>query len=143
MNKKAQFGFGFEPKQKKRVTPTKSEKNEVWDRQNGNCYVCGKKLSPTTSEYHHKDGDRSNWRLSNIALVCSECHKKETNKQRVKKVQEKRREHEAKESNPLGFGGGLFGSPNPRMTKKPDLFGGGDIFGAPKKSRKKKGLFDL
>lgn len=146
MNKKAQFDLGFGTSQrKKRVRPTQSEKNEVWDRQNGKCYMCPKQVNPR-SRYHHKDGDPSNWRLSNLALVCLECHAKETNRQRIKKVHKRRKEKERREKDQLGFGSGsLFGAPKKgRKKKEPSLFGGGDIFGPPKKQKgRKKGPFDL
>ncbi len=143
MNKKAQFTFGPGPRKKKRVTPTKSEKNEIWDRQDGQCSSCGERLSPTTSEYHHKDGDRSNWRLSNITLVCVKCHKIETNKQRVRKVHAKRKEKETKENDPFGLsGGGLFGTQKPKK-KQSSPFGGSSIFGPPKRKSRKKGPFDF
>ena len=140
MNKKAQFDFGFGPKKKKRVRPTKSEKNAIWDKQNGKCYMCPKRLSPTTSEYHHKDGNPSNWRLSNLALVCVECHKRETNLQRIKKVHKRRREAERRERDPLGLGG-MFKAPRGRKQKSTFDIGLGST--SKKRSRKKKGPFDL
>ena len=126
---------------KKRVTPTRSEKNKIWDDQNGKCYRCPKRLSPTKCEYHHKDGDRSNWRLSNIALVCLDCHAVETNKQRIKKVHKRRREQEKQNENPFGGGFGGFKQP------KGESFGGVDIFGSGKSKGKKEqpifGGFDV
>ena len=144
MNKRAQFDLGFGTSQKKkRVRPIKSEKNEIWDRQGGKCYMCPKRLSPTTSHYHHKDGDPSNWRLSNLALVCLECHAIETNRQRIKKVHRVRKEKERREADPLGLGSGnIFGAPKMRKsTKEPNIFGGGDIFGPAPKRRKSENPF--
>ena len=111
------FRDPFAPKKRKRVRPTKSEKNQIWDKQDGNCDKCGKRLSPTTSEYHHKNGNPANWRLSNLSLVCVECHKKERNKQRVKKVQKRRREKEREEDVGLFSGPSLL-EPAPKKRRK-------------------------
>lgn len=153
MDKKAQLDFGFGTSQKKkRVRPTKSEKNEIWERQGGKCYMCPKRPSPGASHYHHKDGDPSNWRLSNLVLVCLECHAKETNRQRIKKVHKVRKEKERRETDPLGWGGGnIFRVPKrKKSTKKPNILNDGDIFidkhifsPASKEGRKKKRPFDL
>jgi len=108
----------FSNPKKNRVKPTKSERNEIWDRQRGKCFVCSRILSPTTSDYHHKDGNPSNWRIFNIVLVCLECHRRETNKQRVKKIQKKRGEREKIQKDPLGLNN-VFKSPR----KKDSIFG--------------------
>lgn len=112
------FNDPFKPKKRKRVRPTKSEKNLIWDKQEGNCDICGKRLSPTTSEYHHRDENPANWKLSNLSIICVGCHKKETNKQRVKKVQKRRREKEREESGGLFSGSSLFGPSSKRKKPK-------------------------
>jgi hypothetical protein len=126
--------FDFGTGKKTRVTVTKSEKNEIWDRQNGRCWKCGTDLTPTITEYHHKDGNPSNWSLSNIALVCSNCHKRETNKQRITEVHKRRKQNEGEAITPFG-GAPLFGSEPKGSRRKQQPFGG-SLFGSePKKSR--------
>jgi len=87
-----------ENKKRKRVILSRSEKNEIWDRQKGKC-KCGESLSPSIVEYHHKDGNPSNHSLSNIIALCPICHKKATNRQRIKKVRKNREIQE--EDNPF------------------------------------------
>lgn len=106
--------FWFEtPQKKKRVTPGKSERNIAWKEQKGKCAKCPSLLGPH-SECHHKDGDPSNWKPSNLELLCLECHKHESDKQRAKKVQKRRREKEEKEKNPYS----LFSTP-PKKRGRP------------------------
>ena len=86
----------------KRVNPARSEKNDCLDRQKNKCKRCGKLLTPSITEFHHKDGNRSNWKSSNIVAICKNCHGLETNKQRVVKVQKSRRAKSRSQNNPFG-----------------------------------------
>ena len=71
---------------------SKSEKNEVWERQNGKCARCHKQLIPSATQYDHikpyaKGGETD---TSNIQALCANCHSKKTNKDRVKEIKQKR-----------------------------------------------------
>lgn len=157
MFQKMQFGYGLGSKKKKRVTPTRSEKNEIGDKQSWRCYECDNPISPTIAEYHHKDNNPSNWKLSNIVLICANCHKIKTNKQRIKKVQQIRIERENRDKTPFGFDinkeinassisgkrkkpkeSGLFDIPKEiKEIKELSLFNGKNMFGnsKPKKTK--------
>src|SRR3989344_8961375 len=79
------FKSSFSPNsKKKRKNPSKSLKNVIWDKQQGNCWKCHESLSPSYAEYHHKNGRRSDTRKGNLAVVCSNCHKILSNEQRVR-----------------------------------------------------------
>ena len=75
---------------KKSKSPNKSQKNKVWDDQNGLCFRCRRHLSPSITEYHHikhrSKGGSS--KTKNLRALCSNCHKKIHNEERVK-VQER------------------------------------------------------
>ena len=71
---------------------SKSEKNEVWERQNGKCARCHKQLIPSATQYDHikpyaKGGETD---TSNIQALCANCHSKKTNRDRVKEIKQKR-----------------------------------------------------
>ena len=133
MNKKAQFSiYPSEKKKKKRVRPSQSEKNEIFKKQHGKCAKCPKRVSPY-AQYHHIDGNPSNWNLSNLQLVCLECHANETNKQRIKKIHKKRREQERNEQYP--FGASFVSAP--KKKKSDNLFGEPSLFGKPTKIKSK------
>lgn len=54
---------------------SKQLKEQVRERDNYTCQVCGK--SPTnarTGKVHHIDGDKHNSVLENLILVCTQCH---------------------------------------------------------------------
>ena len=70
---------------------SKSEKNEVWERQHGKCARCHKQLIPSTTHYDHikpygKGGETD---TSNIQALCANCHAKKTNEDRVKEIKKK------------------------------------------------------
>ena len=67
----------FEPKRKRPPTP-QSIKTKVLQRSRGKCERChkeviGRGLKP---RYHHKDGDPFHNTLSNVVLLCNDCHDK-------------------------------------------------------------------
>lgn len=65
-------------RKKKRVPPSKGIKDQVIERSKGKCEWCRKDvirlgLKP---RFHHKDGNRSHTTLSNMMLLCNDCHDK-------------------------------------------------------------------
>ena len=67
----------FEPKRKRPTTP-QSIKTQVLQRSRGRCERChkdviGRGLKP---RYHHKDGNPSHNTISNVILLCNDCHDK-------------------------------------------------------------------
>lgn len=77
------FGTG---KKSKRPPVKQSVKKQLLFRSKGRCEKCGKNLIEAGIPYHihHKDGDRKNNCLSNLMLVCPNCHEKLTHAQRLK-----------------------------------------------------------
>jgi HNH endonuclease len=53
-----------------------STKNEALRRQRQRCGICGKGLAKFNIDFDHKNGDRSNNRLSNCRALCTPCHRK-------------------------------------------------------------------
>ena len=55
-----------------RRTFTKRERSIIMSIKGKECSLCGKK---TYLEIHHIDGERTNDSLSNLQIVCGDCHK--------------------------------------------------------------------
>ena len=108
--------FGVHPTpEKKRDTRrafTRTQKNEIWAQQNGNCAKCHDPLDPRAVEYDHKKGwaDRGKTVVINGQALCSNCHKLKTHKQRLKEIDKKRKA--SKNKSESIFGGDLFGAPS-------------------------------
>src|SRR6476661_7941960 len=49
-----------------------------WDKQKGKCKKCHNTLKEHAFHRHHKDGNRSNIKSSNLELLCANCHSEET-----------------------------------------------------------------
>jgi uncharacterized membrane protein (UPF0136 family) len=62
-------------KEKRRHFP-QSVKKHVIRKQKGKCVMCKRKLEAHGSDLHHKNGDRSNNRLSNCEAICTPCHRR-------------------------------------------------------------------
>lgn len=60
-------------------------KSELWRKQKGRCAMCGKKLDPHHYHIDHKKpvalGGKTT--LSNLQLLCPECHMRKTKKDRL------------------------------------------------------------
>jgi len=70
---------------------TKSEENEVVDRQKNKCAICGKPLKRSHTHFDHKTphskGGKTN--PSNMQAVCMNCHGDKTNQDRIKDIKKK------------------------------------------------------
>ena len=54
---------------------TSMDKRAVrFNKQKNRCRKCKKALIWRNFQYHHKDGNRSNNRISNCQLLCKKCH---------------------------------------------------------------------
>jgi hypothetical protein len=71
------FGFGGSKKgngPKVRVpVPIKTQK-QLFIRCEGNCEKCEDSLRGLTAHIHHKNGDPSDNRMSNLIVLCPNCH---------------------------------------------------------------------
>ena len=85
-----------------------SEKNEIWDRQNGRCWKCKHRLELSSVQYHHikHKSDGGDDSLRNIRAVCANCHSKIHNKDNLRKTSTKKK----KSVNLVpSYNGGLLG----------------------------------
>jgi hypothetical protein len=117
--------LGLEPEKRKverdvRRTFTQTQKNELWVQQNGRCAStdCNhSQLDPRTTEYDHIKpwSDNGKTVLVNGAALCANCHKLKTHKDRVTKI-DKKRKPKKKSDNPFE----IF---NPSKKGKKDSWG--------------------
>ncbi len=63
-------------KKEKRRHFTQAVKRHVIRKQKGKCIMCKRKLEAYGSDLHHKNGDRSNNKLSNCEVLCTPCHRR-------------------------------------------------------------------
>jgi hypothetical protein len=106
------------PKRDKRRAFALSQKHEIWTQQDGKCAgtYCGhKKLDPRTVEYDHKKPWASRGRTitTNGRALCANCHKIETHKKRLKKVEKRPR----KETNIFGVNSDMINLPTLKKRK--------------------------
>ncbi len=69
----------FAPKKSKKRTPVRtSDKKHLLDYQKGKCYRCKKsfKQMKVRAILHHKNLNREDNRITNMVLVCPNCHDK-------------------------------------------------------------------
>ncbi len=64
------------PKKKERHDFSPKAKSESVRRQKGRCDICGAYMNRWERDFHHKDGNRSNDKLSNCRAVHTRCHRK-------------------------------------------------------------------
>ena len=62
---------------KKRKPVSTAIKTALLAKTGGKCQKCGKRLYGLKAHYHHKSGNPSNSRASNIRVLCPDCHSKE------------------------------------------------------------------
>jgi K+-sensing histidine kinase KdpD len=62
-------------KQKRKIF-TEAVKREVIHRQKGKCAICKRKLQSYGLDFHHKNEDGSNNKISNCQVLCTLCHRK-------------------------------------------------------------------
>jgi HNH endonuclease len=67
-----------ENSKKRRRAFSLTVKPQVVYSQNENCMVCKRFVHGLTREFHHKDGNRVNNKISNYQMLCSNCHSKKT-----------------------------------------------------------------
>jgi hypothetical protein len=63
-------------KEEKRRHFTQAVKRHIIRKQKGKCIMCKRKLEAYGSDLHHKNGDRSNNKLSNCEVLCTPCHRR-------------------------------------------------------------------
>ena len=88
---------------------TKTQKNEIWERQNGRCAKCPKKLDTRTVEYDHIKpwADKGKTILENGEALCANCHKLKSHSDKLKKFNKKKKQSAEKN---------IFGIPTPKNT---------------------------
>lgn len=90
------FDLGLDTKLNRdyRRSFTRTQKNEIWAQQKGKCAKCHKPLDPRTVEYDHgrpwSAGGKTT--VKNGRALCPGCHKLKTHKERLKKVEKKKKQ---------------------------------------------------
>ncbi len=115
-------GFGFGPLPKKEIERdsrrnfTITQQKEL--KKSGKCKHCGTKLSDDNIDYDHikpwEDGGKTI--LANGQALCLKCHRKKTRKEKLKKIDKKRK---PKNGNKNILGGNVFGPPPKRSKNNP------------------------
>jgi len=96
--------YGVPQEKKERIPLKKSAKDEIFlKNQKGRCARCGvnmveKGIIPP--DFHHKDGNCSNNKTTNIEAICPNCHRKETFKQWRARDNQKKKPKQS--TNPYG-----------------------------------------
>lgn len=80
-------------KKNKREPVSKSQKNEVLARQKNKCIGCKKPLDMRATHFDHikevYKGGKS--RISNLQVLCANCHNVKTHEEKLKKVEKRRK----------------------------------------------------
>jgi hypothetical protein len=63
-------------KNKERHNFSARDKDEVVRKQRDKCAICGGRMNRWERDFHHKDGNKSNSKLSNCSAVHTRCHRK-------------------------------------------------------------------
>jgi len=81
------------PKRDSRRAFSPTQKEAILSKQNGICVKCRKKLDPRAIHFHHKKPWSSGGRttVANGKAVCGTCHEILSHKERLKKVDRKRK----------------------------------------------------
>ena len=86
------YGIPFS-KTNKREPVAKSQKNEVLSRQKNRCAKCKKSLDMRATHFDHikevHKGGKS--RIYNLQALCANCHNIKTHKEKLKKVEKRRK----------------------------------------------------
>lgn len=104
-----------ETKRDTRRSFTQTQKNEILYQQDNKCALCHGKLDPRDKEFDHKKAwaAKGRTKTQNGRAVCGSCHNKITHKQRLKKVDTKRKT----KSNNVNSGLPLINLPEIKMQK--------------------------
>jgi 5-methylcytosine-specific restriction endonuclease McrA len=65
------LGFGNEPK---RIPVGQHMRTKLLVRSKGKCEKCLRSLDGVKPHIHHKDGDPKNNKMSNLKVLCPNCH---------------------------------------------------------------------
>jgi 5-methylcytosine-specific restriction endonuclease McrA len=65
------FGFGSQPK---RIPVGQSQRTKLLVRSKGKCEKCHRSLDGIKPHIHHKDGDPKNNKMTNLKVLCPNCH---------------------------------------------------------------------
>ncbi len=97
---------------------SQTQKNEIWDQQNGRCALCHKKLKASTVEYDHgqawSEGGKTS--IDNGRALCPNCHREKHHKARLRKIENKKERIESIPSN------GTYKSQMPFLPKPKPIF---------------------
>lgn len=117
------FGQDSEKPKYERVPVGNSQKTEILHKQKGKCAGCGLNF--------HEEGVRAHFdhikrvetggasKLDNLQAICPTCHDKKTHKENVQKIEKTRKKPKKKEENNIFGGGNLFGAPPKRSKNNP------------------------
>lgn len=79
--------WGTKPK-KRRKPVSQSARTKVLVRSKGKCECCGINLDNVKPHIHHKDGNPRNNKLSNLRVLCPNCHSRKHDKLKKKTKEE-------------------------------------------------------
>ncbi len=93
------FNLGKVKKKRKGISP--SQKEHLLFKQDWRCTKCSTKFTTSIRpHYDHKNGDRSDNRISNFQALCPNCHDHKSRNENIRRAKNKRTE---KEKDPLGL----------------------------------------
>jgi len=86
------------PKKNSRRSFTRTQKNEILAQQDNKCAICHKPLDPRATHFHHIKPWSSGGRTITVngAALCPNCHAIITHKERLRKVNRKKKKKKAK-----------------------------------------------
>jgi hypothetical protein len=118
---------------------SKSQEKKIFDKKNGHCAICGKKLELTLTHFHHKkpwsEGGKTT--VKNGMALCVECHLKHHNDENVRKIESKPKKSKKDTYNPFDLGLPTVKAPKTKSSNPFEI----DL-GLPKVKKSKKKAYD-
>ena len=76
-------------KKRKRKSISKSTTKDIYERAKGKCEACKGSLSGIRGRIHHKNRKRDDNKLSNLKLLCPNCHARAHKTDKPKKTKKR------------------------------------------------------
>jgi DNA-directed RNA polymerase subunit RPC12/RpoP len=118
---------------------TKSQQKVIFDRQDGYCARCGKKLKLSSTHYHHKKAWSKNGEtnVKNGIAVCANCHAEIHIKETVDDLEKKPKKSKKNTYDPFDLGLPTVKAPKTKSSNPFDI----DL-GLPKAKKSKNKTYD-